>query len=83
MKFVTVNNTMNKYRYLILCSVFISLVFDLTAQTGNLPEGVKIRRIWCDDKYNAFTPLIYFNSTFYRWQIRHIQGNSQITIRRG
>ena len=45
--------------------VFSLLAFNLTAQTDRLPEGVKVRKIWSNDQYNAFTSLISFKGVFY------------------
>jgi hypothetical protein len=73
---------MNKSKYLFLCFVSGLLVINLTAQINNLPDGVIVRKIWSNDKYNAFTSLLYFNGTFYcafREGESHVYGKDGVT----
>lgn len=67
---------------LFLFLVFSSQVLNLTAQTNALPEGVKVRKIWSNDKYNSFTSLISFKGTFYcafREGENHVYGKDGVT----
>ncbi|HNW57808.1 MAG TPA: hypothetical protein PKM69_08545 [Bacteroidales bacterium] len=56
---------MNKLKYFLPFFVFSLLTLNLTSQTNSLPEGVKVRKIWSNDKYNAFTSIINFKGTFF------------------
>ncbi|MCE5345293.1 MAG: glycoside hydrolase [Bacteroidales bacterium] len=56
---------MNKPKYLLPFFVLSLLTLNLPAQTSNLPEGITVRKIWSNDKYNAFTSLVTFKGTFY------------------
>jgi len=60
----------------------ILTTISLNAQTYNLPEGVNVRKIWSNEKYNAFTSLISFNGTFYcafREGESHVYGKDGVT----
>ena len=73
---------MNTIRNLLLCIIFIFPAFNLTAQNNNLTEEVKVRKIWSNEKYNAFTSLINFKGTFYcafREGESHVYGKDGVT----
>jgi len=62
--------------------VFSLLALGLTAQINHLPEGVKVRKIWSNNQYNAFTSLISFKGTFYcafREGESHVYGKDGVT----
>ncbi len=56
---------MNKIKSLIPLAILSLMSLTLSAQLINQPEGVKVRKIWSNDKYNAFTSLISFKGSFY------------------
>jgi hypothetical protein len=56
---------MNYTKYILPFFVSNLLVINIHAQTNKLPEGVKVNKIWSNDKYNAFTSLISFKGGFY------------------
>jgi len=73
---------MNKIKLLIPFLILSFLTLYLSAQTFNLPEGVKVRKIWGNEKYNAFTSLIDFKGTFYcafREGENHVFGKEGLT----
>jgi hypothetical protein len=73
---------MKNFMCLITCLVFCSLALSVTGQTNKLPEGVIVRKIWSNDKYNAFTSLINFKGNFYcsfREGERHVFGKDGVT----
>jgi hypothetical protein len=75
-------NAMNKPKNLLYLFVISFLTLNLVAQTNNLPEGVKVIKIWSNDKYNAFTSLISFKGTFYcafREGESHVFGKDGVT----
>jgi hypothetical protein len=45
--------------------VFLLAAISLNGQNFNLPEGVKVRKIWSNDNYNSFTSLISFKGILY------------------
>lgn len=48
----------------------------------NLPEGIKVRKIWSNEKHNAFTSLIDFKGTLYcafREGEDHVFGKDGVT----
>jgi hypothetical protein len=73
---------MNKTKHHLLFIVFSLLILNLAAQTITIPEGIKVKKIWSNDKYNAFTSLISFKGKFYcafREGENHVFGKDGVT----
>jgi hypothetical protein len=56
---------MQMIKFPVFVFVFLLAALSLNAQNYNLPEGAKVRKIWSNDNYNAFTSLINFKGIFY------------------
>lgn len=64
----------------ILIAVFLSPVMKGLSQT--IPEDIRVRRIYSDENYNAFTSLLKFKGKFYcafRAGEAHVYGKDGIT----
>ncbi len=73
---------MKKLQFMTSYFVLSFLSLTLFAQPYNLPEGVKVKKIWSNEKYNAFTSLITFRGTFYcafREGENHVFGKDGLT----
>lgn len=56
---------MKKWKVKMLLFLLFPLTASLQAMSGELPNGVKITKIWDSAKHNAFTDLISFNGNYY------------------
>jgi hypothetical protein len=73
---------MPRFKLPVLFIIIACAVTNLHSQIPYLPEGVKVRKIWSNGKYNAFTSLIQFNETFYcafREGESHVFGKDGVT----
>jgi hypothetical protein len=73
---------MTRYKLPFIFIILVFIINYLHAQIPGLPEEVKVRKIWSNENYNAFTSLIDFNGTFYcafREGERHVYGRDGIT----
>ena len=73
---------MSRIRIPVLFACLAISTLNLIAQEHDLPDGVQVRRIWSNGKYNAFTSLIDFNGTLYcafREGESHVFGRDGVT----